>query len=100
MPTEPSFTKIKDGFFLVICPEIRENPWYLTRKPGQGTYAEIANDIEIGVYIAPWPFNKRIVVETHSDPVLRRLWDESGIGEVVLLACDEILRQLAAEEVQ
>ena len=100
MPTEPIFTKIKDEFYLVTSPEIRENPWYLTRKPGQGTYAEIANDIEIGVYIAPWPFNKRIVVETHSDPELRRLWDESGIPEVVHLAYDEITRQLAAEEDQ
>jgi hypothetical protein len=98
MPTEPIFTKIKDGFYLVTRPEIRENPWYLTRKPGQGTYVEIANDIEVGVYIAPWPFNKRIVIEEYTNPELRKTWDKSGIPEVIQLAYDEIIRQLAAEE--
>jgi hypothetical protein len=100
MAAEPSFTKIKDDFYLVTRPEIRENPWYLTRKPGRGTYVEIANDIEIGVYIAPWPFNKRLVIEEHSHPELRKMWDKAGIPEVVQLAYDEIIRQVAAEEDQ
>jgi hypothetical protein len=98
MPAEPSFTKIKDGFYLVNSPEIRENPWYLTRKHGHGTYAEIANDIETGVYIAPWPFNKQIVIEQYSDPEVRRMWDEAALSEIISLAYDEIVRQLAVEE--
>jgi hypothetical protein len=98
MPTEPSFTKIKDGFFLVSSPEIQEYPWYLVRKHGQGTYAEIVKDIETGIYIAPWPFNKQIVVEEYSDPELRKMWDGSGILEIISLAHDEIIRQLAREK--
>jgi hypothetical protein len=69
----------------------------LTRKPGQGTYAEIANDIEIGVFIAPWPFNKRVVVEQHLNPELRRVWDGPDVDEIIMLAYHEITRQLAAE---
>ncbi len=98
MPAEPSYTEIKEGFYLVTSPEIRENPWYIRRKPGQGTYAEIANDIEVGVYIAPWPFNKHIIVEDHTDPELRKIWDQSTVSEVITRAYGEIIRQLTAEE--
>jgi hypothetical protein len=97
MPIAPGFTRIKDGFYLVSHPEIRENPWYLTRKRGQGTYAEIANDIEIGVYIAPWPFNKHVVVEQHLDPERRELWDGPDVSDIIMLAYHEIIRQLAGE---
>jgi len=93
-----SFTRIKDGFYLVSSPEIRENPWYLTRKPVQGTYAEIASDAETGVYIAPWPFNKRIVVEEYDDPESRKMWDESSVAEVIKLAYEEIIEQLKNED--
>jgi hypothetical protein len=98
MSAAPDFTRIKDGFYLVNSPEIRENPWYLTRKPGRGTYAEIANDAETGVYIAPWPFNKRIVVEESDDPESRKMWDESSVSEVIRLAHDEIMEQLRDED--
>ena len=98
MTAAPDFTRIKDGFYLVNSPEIRENPWYLTRKPGQGTYAEIANDIETGVFIAPWPYNKRIVVEEHVDPETRKIWDESSIAEVIMLAYGIIMKQCGEED--
>jgi hypothetical protein len=97
MLAPPGFTRIKDGFYLVTHPEIRENPWYLTRKHGQGTYAEIANDIEIGVYIAPWPFNRHVVVEQHLDPERRELWDGPEVGGIIMLAYDEIIGQLAGD---
>jgi hypothetical protein len=95
MAIEPDFTKIKDGFYLINSPQIRENPWYLTRKPGQGTYAEVANDIEIGVYVAPWPYNKRVAVEEHQNPELRMMWDAFDVAEVIRWAYDEIITQLA-----
>lgn len=98
MSAAPDFTRIKDGFYLVTCPEIRENPWYLTRKPGQGTYAEVANDPETGVYIAPWPFNKRIVVEESDDPESRKMWDESSVAEVIKLAYDQIAKRIGNED--
>lgn len=98
MASEPNLTKIKDGFYLIDSPQIRENPWYLIRKLGQGTYAEIANDIETGVYIAPWPYNKRAVVEEHHDPELRMMWDAFDVTEVIKRAYAEIIRQLAEEE--
>jgi hypothetical protein len=97
MATGPRFTKIKDGFYLVEWPEIRDSSWYLTRRHGQGTFAEIAKDAETGVFIAPWPFNQRIAVETHTDPELRRLWDGASLSEVVAMAYQEIIRQLAEE---
>jgi|WetSurMetagenome_2_1015567.scaffolds.fasta_scaffold221295_1 hypothetical protein len=97
MAAELSFMEIKEGFYLVNSPEIRGYPWYLMRKPGEGTYAEIVNDVEVGIYIAPWPFNKRIVAENHTDPELRRLWDESGVSEVIRLAHGEIVAQLAED---
>ncbi len=98
MSGAPNFTRIKDGFYLVNSPEIRENPWYLTRKPGQGTYAEIASDAETGVNIAPWPFNKRIVVEQYEDPGNRKIWDESSIAEVIMLAYGIIMKQCGEED--
>ncbi|MHC1745003.1 MAG: hypothetical protein AB9873_18525 [Syntrophobacteraceae bacterium] len=98
MTDKASYTEIKDGFYLVNSPEIREYPWYLMRKPGLGTFAEVVKDVEVGIFIAPWPFNKRIVVESHTDPELRKLWDESGVSEVVLFAHEAIMAQLAEEE--
>jgi hypothetical protein len=98
MPAECSYAKIKDGFYLVTIPEVRENPWYLRRKRGQGTYVEIANDVDVGVYIAPWPFNKHITIEDHADPQLRMAWDEMGVSEVIERAYGEIMRRLAEEE--
>lgn len=98
MVIEPDFTKIKDGFYLIDSPQIRENPWYLVRKFGQGTYAEIANDIETGVYIAPWPYNKRVVIEEHHDTELRMMWDAFDVAEIIRQAYHEIIRQLAEEE--
>lgn len=95
MAGETSFSEIKDGFYLVNNPEIRGYPWYLMRKPGQGTYAEVVNDIEVGIFIAPWPFNKRIVVENDTEPECRRRWDESNVSEVIQLAYSEIMAQLA-----
>ncbi len=97
MTDKVSFMEIKEGFFLVSSPEVREYPWYLMRKPGEGTYAEVVKDVEVGIFIAPWPFNRRIVVESHTDPEQRRLWDESGIAEVILLAHDAIMAQLEGE---
>lgn len=93
MAVTPEFTRIKDGFYLVNSPEIRENPWYLTRKPGQGTYAEVASDIETGVYIAPWPFNLRIVIEEYDDPERRKTWDEASTSEAIELAYEIILKR-------
>jgi hypothetical protein len=98
MSGAPDFTRIKDGFYLVTSPEIRENPWYLTRKTGLGTYAEIASDIETGVYIAPWPFNKHIVVEEYDDPESRKIWDESSIPELIMLAYGIIIKQCGEED--
>ena len=98
MPVTPEFTRIKDGFYLVNSPEIRENPWYLTRKPGRGTYAEIASDIETGVYIAPWPFNIRIVVEEYDDPEKRKIWDEASIPEVIKLAYGIIVKHYGEKD--
>jgi len=98
MPFELRFKEIKDGFYLVTTPEIRENPWYLRRKHGHGTYAEIANDIEVGVYIAPWPFNKHVTVEAHTDPELRRFWDEMTASEAIAKAYSEIKGQLGEDE--
>jgi hypothetical protein len=98
MTAAPDFTRIKDGFYLVNSPEIRENPWYLTRKPGQGTYAEIANDIETGIFIAPWPYNKRIVVEEHDDPENRKIWDESSVAEVIQLTYAVIMKKFREED--
>ncbi len=96
MAVEPNFTAIKEGFYLVEAPEIRESSWYLRRKPGKGTYAEIAPNAETGVYIAPWPFNRHIVVEEHDDPKQRRLWDESPMPKVVEMAAEEIIRRLGS----
>ncbi len=96
--SEPDFSRIKDGFYLVNSPEVRENPWYIRRRPGVGTYAEVADNIEVGVFIAPWPFNRRYVVEEFKEPENRKLWDEAGVPEVILMAYEEILRRLAAEE--
>lgn len=98
MAIEPDYTKIKDGFYLINSPQIRENPWYLIRKLGQGTYAEIASDIETGVYIAPWPYNKQAVIEEHHGPELRMMWDAFDVAEVIERAYDEIIRQLAEED--
>lgn len=97
MTVETSFTAIKEGFYLVNSPEVREYPWYLLRKPGQGTYAEVVNDVEVGIFIAPWPFNKRIVVESHTDPELRKLWDDSSVPEVIALAYEAIMDHLGQE---
>lgn len=94
---EPDFTVIKDGFYLVTRPEVRDYPWYLMRRPGEGTYAEVVSDVEVGLFIAPWPFNRRIVVESHTDPDLRRSWDESDLSEVILRAHAAIQSRLAAE---
>ncbi len=94
---EPDFTVIKEGFYLVNRPEVRGYPWYLMRRPGEGTYAEVVNDVEVGLFIAPWPFNRRMLVESHTDPGLRKLWDESVVSDVILWAHAEILLQLATE---
>jgi hypothetical protein len=94
---ETCFTEIKEGFYLVTHPEIRGYPWYLMRKLGQGTYAEVVDDVEVGIYIAPWPFNKRIVVENDTDPELRRRWDESDVSELIPIAYGEIMAQLVED---
>jgi hypothetical protein len=98
MPNAPKFIKVKEGFYFVESPEIRESAWYLRRNYGQGTHAEVAKDVETGVFIAPWPFNKHIAVESHTDPEQRNIWDQSSVPEVIILAYDEIIRQLAEEE--
>jgi hypothetical protein len=97
MVNEPDFVEIKEGFYLVNSPEIRGYPWYLLRKPGEGTFAEVVKDVEVGIYIAPWPFNKRIVVESHSDAELRKRWDEAEITDLIRMAHCEIKVRLTED---
>lgn len=94
---EPDYVKIKEGFYLVNRPEVRGYPWYLLRKPGLGTFAEVVQDVDVGIFIAPWPFNKRIVVEDHADSELRARWDALEAPEIIRLAHDEIIARLAME---
>jgi hypothetical protein len=98
MSGEVDFKKIKEGFYFVTSPEVRGHPWYLRQVHGKGTYAEIANDPEVGVYIAPWPFNKHMVVEEHGEPDLRKIWDGSPVFKVIERAYREITKQLAEDE--
>ncbi|MGD9505933.1 MAG: hypothetical protein AB7W37_13535 [Syntrophobacteraceae bacterium] len=95
---EPRYIVVKENFYFVEAPEVREHPWYLLRKPGQGIYAEVAKDAETGVFIAPWPFNKRITVEEGAGAEERAAWESAGAGEVIMRAYGAIIELLAKEK--